>query len=58
MASAAERQAGLTSEMEQKTETISSLANASMSRSKDAADSIRHILEFSTEMNDLVKRFR
>ena len=58
MASAAERQTQLTSEMEQQTDRISSLADSSMGRSKDAADSIRHILEFSTEMNDVVKRFR
>lgn len=58
MASAAERQTQLTSEMEQQTDRISSLADSSMDQSKDAADSIRHILEFSTEMNDVVKRFR
>lgn len=58
MARSAERQSELTHQMESRTGNITSLANSSMERSQDAADSIRNILEFSTELNDLVKRFR
>ena len=58
MAKSAERQSELTQQMECQTDTINALASSSMERSQDAADSIRDILTFSTELNDLVKRFR
>lgn len=58
MASAADKQSRLTVTMDDRTTSMSSLAENSMDRSADAVNSIRKILEFSNEMNDLVKRFR
>lgn len=58
MASAADKQTRLTVTMDDKTTSMSLLAENSMDRSADAESSIRKILEFSNEMNDLVKRFR
>jgi len=58
MSKSAERQSELTHQMEARTSTITGLANSSMTSSQNAADSIRSILEFSSELRDLVQRFR